>query len=319
MLGVLLALFQLSTALEEISISSAQQSSSRDASTRAGNAIDGDISTSSYTVEHEKSWIGLQLNGPTLLTNVMMRGQAAASCVFLVNLTLEDGSTRFCEEYTRGGKSLIYNKNLRCEGGIATAVNISEKEACPQAMRMYEIKAFGPCEKGHFSAPKEIGMYTLVGHPWRNMTEVICTECAPGTFSGRKSSKQNCDVCEAGKWSVAGAEKCTPCAAGKWSNAGDSSCTECTAGTWTLLGNGIGSCESCLAGNWSAAGAASCETCAAGKWSHDGAAECTDCTGGKTSEPGSTSVSDCYYGKKLDFKRNCTAICFYFTRLRQDP
>ena len=265
----------------------------------------------------------------------MIKGQAAADCVFVVNVSVEDGSTQFCGEYTGGGVSL-YDKNVKCGGKTATEINISEKEACPQAMRMYEIKAFGPCEKGHFSAPEEIGMYTLVGQPWENMTQLICTECVPGTFSNTKSGKRNCDVCDAGVWSDAGAEMCTPCAAGmwsdagaasctpcaagmwsdagavsckkcdtgKWSDAGDSGCTDCTAGTWTLLGNEIDSCKSCHAGTWSAAGADSCEICAPGKWSNDRAAECTACTGGKTSEAGSTGVQSCYYGKKLDFKRN---------------
>ena len=248
----------------------------------------------------------------------MIKGQAAADCVFVVNVSVEDGSTQFCGEYTGGGVSL-YDKNVKCGGKTATEINISEKEACPQAMRMYEIKAFGPCEKGHFSAPKEIGLYTLVGQPWENMTQLICTECVPGTFSNTKSGKRNCDVCDAGMWSDAGAASCTPCAAGmwsdagavsckkcdtgKWSDAGDSGCTDCTAGTWTLLGNEIDSCKSCHAGTWSAAGADSCEICAPGKWSNDRAAECTACTGGKTSEAGSTGVQSCYYGKKLDFKR----------------
>ena len=268
MIGVLLGLFQLSAALNEITISSAQQSSSMDATSLAGKAIDDDTSTSSYTNANEKSWINLKLNGPTQLNKVVIRGQAAAECVFVVNVTVEDGSTRFCEEYTGGGVSL-YNKNVKCGGKTATEINISEREACPQAMQMYEIKAFGPCEKGQFSAPKEIGTYTLVGQPWENMTQLICTECAPGTFSNTKSGKRNCDVCDAGNWSNAGAETCTPCDAGNWSNAG----------------------------------AVSCMKCDAGKWSNAGAAECTDCTGGKTSEAGSTSVQSCYYGKKLDFKR----------------
>ena len=176
MIGVLLALFQLSTALNEIAISSAEQSSSRDATSPAGKAIDGDISTSSYTVEHEKSWITLKLNTPRKLNKVVIKGQAAAACNFEVYLILNDGSTKFFEEYTVAG---LYNKNVKFWGSPATAINISEKTACPQTMQMYEIKVFGPCEKGCFSAPEEIGRYTLVGQPWNNMTKLICTECAP--------------------------------------------------------------------------------------------------------------------------------------------
>ena len=265
MIGFLLALFQLSTALNEIAISSAEQSSSRNATSLAGKAIDGDISTSSYTKAEEKSWITLKLNTSRQLNKVVIRGQAATDCDFEVHLTLKNGSTKF-----------------------------SEKEACTQTMQMYEIKVFGPCEKGYFSAPEEIGVYTLVDNPWNNMTKLICTECAPGSYSETRNGKEDCDVCGAGNWSDAGAEQCTPCTAGKWRADGDSGCTECAAG-W-----------------WSNAGAAECTECAAGWWSVIGAAACTACTGGKTSEPGSTSAGDCYYGKKLNCKRNC-ANCFYFT------
>ena len=329
MIGVLLALFQLSTALNEITISSAEQSSSRNATSLAGKAIDDDLSTSSYTEADEKSWITLKLNTSRRLNKVVIRGQAATDCDFEVHLTLKNGSTKFCEEYTVAG---LYNKNVKFWGGRATAINISEKEACNQTMQMYEIKVFGPCERGYFSVPEEIGRYTLVDNPWNNMTRLICTECAPGSYSETRNGKEDCDVCGAGMWSDAGAEQCTPCIAGKWRADGDSGCTECEAGWWSVIGAaecteceagwwsviGAAECTECAAGTWSVIGAAECTECAAGWWSVIGAAGCTACTGGKTSKAGSTGAGDCYYGKKLNCKRNC-ANCFYFTRLRLDP
>ena len=295
MIGVLLALFQLSTALNEITISSAEQSSSRDATSLAGKAIDDDLSTSSYTKAEEKSWITLKLNEPRKLNKVVIRGQAAAACDFEVHLILKNGSTKFCEEYTVRGQ---YNKNVRL--GI-------EKTACPQTMQMYEIKVFGPCEKGYFSAPEEIGRYTLVDQPWNNMTKLICTECAPGSYSETRNGKEDCDVCGAGNWSDAGAEQCTPCTAGTWSDVRAASCKKCDAGKWSNAGES--SCTACTAGTWSNAGAAGCTECAAGTWSVIGAAGCTACTGGKTSKAGSTSAGDCYYGKKL-----CKLFLFYLTQ-----
>ena len=233
MIGVLLALFQLSTALNEITISSAEQSSSRDATSLAGKAIDDDRSTSSYTKAEEKSWITLKLNEPRKLNKVVIRGQAAAACDFEVHLILKNGSTKFCEEYTVRGQ---YNKNVRL-GIKATEINISEKTACPQTMQMYEIKVFGPCEKGYFSAPEEIGVYTLVGQPWNNMTKLICTECAPGSYSETRNGKEDCDVCGAGNWSDAGAAECTECAAGWWSVIGAAECTDCTGGKTSKAGS----------------------------------------------------------------------------------
>ena len=320
MIGVLLALFQLSTALNKITISSAEQSSSRDATSLAGKAIDGNTSTSSYTKAEEKSWITLKLNTSRQLNKVVIRGHAAAECDFEVHLILNDGSTKFCEEYTVKG---LYNKNVKFWGVPATEINISEKTACPQTMQMYEIKVFGPCEKGYFSAPEEIGRYTLVDNPWNNMTKLICTECAPGSYSETRNGKEDCDVCGAGNWSDAGAAECTECAAGKWSNAGAAECTECAAGTWSVIGAagctecaagtwsviGAAECTECAAGRWSNAGAAECTECTAGTWSVIGAAGCTDCTGGKTSKAGSTSAGDCYYGKKL-----CKLFLFYLTQ-----
>lgn len=117
-----------------------------------------------------------------------------------------------------------------------------------------------------------------------------CVPCPAGFFGTvvGSASADDCQACETGTMSLAGATgsfECEGCVAGKYMD-GRGVCTECTAGKYSavLAATSADDCQVCESGKASAGGAISCATCEAG--THAGAAiaasQCTNCAAGRS-------------------------------------
>ncbi|GMI33160.1 hypothetical protein TrRE_jg4887, partial [Triparma retinervis] len=159
--------------------------------------------------------------------------------------------------------------------------------------------------------------------------EVACEVCGPGTFAAEESST-SCTNCEAGTYlsdAVTATEKhdssadCEVCNAGLFSDAGAGACTPCMAGKYlqdaatdTSLHSFSSACTICEAGTHSTSGSATCVHCPAGKHLsdpgvkvelHDSQEDCILCGDGSYSLPAATSCTSCSAGKYL--KGNATS------------
>eukprot|EP00937_MAST-01D_sp_MAST-1D-sp2_P001199 g1199.t1 len=197
--------------------------------------------------------------------------------------------------------SATIHRNLcsACEAGQHSRLNKTTHAACD------------PCEPGRYQ--DEVG-------------QAACKPCAAGRYNpsdGGTSAGGDCQLCGAGKSSLAGAlaeADCKSCAAGTFaSDAGPGECRECTAGQYTSqLGqvecrvcgpgtrstatNRSTSCTSCVAGRYQDQAAQSeCKACAKGRYGKDASSTtaCKSCVAGQyQAATGKPACDTCAAGKQ---------------------
>ena len=136
------------------------------------------------------------------------------------------------------------------------------------------------------------------GNTHANYDHTACVGCnaasdcvlTTGVESIQCSKSNICEVtkCKAGYELNDG--QCEPCEAGTYSNAGATSCSACGDGQFS--GNAASSCTKCPAGTYTT-DHVQCTNCPAGKYSNEGSKECTSCTGDKISAAGSATCAEC--------------------------
>ena len=105
-------------------------------------------------------------------------------------------------------------------------------------------------------------------------SKTTCFLCDVGKYTSETGSdaSSDCNQCEAGKISVAGASTCTTCPTGKYADASHSSCQDCTSGQISCPAGQAGMCTNGLP-------ELACHACEAGFYKANvGTETCTSCT-----------------------------------------
>lgn len=146
------------------------------------------------------------------------------------------------------------------------------------------------CNAGTYSASGSSACLVCKAGTYSSIVQATsCISCNAGMWSTvlGSNNENECQDCDAGTFSSAGASSCTPCAAGTYSSVSlASSCTKCNAGTWSNVSGATSKsvCQTTNAGSWSYEAAVQFTFCNAGTWSSTVAATsqsaCLSCNAG---------------------------------------